>query len=223
MRPRSSIVTTASSAASSIARSRDSLARTSSSARRLATNCPTSLPSTRIVQSTRSSGSRSLREKNSITPTTPRGLLSGNPKAAWSPLRLAASARGKFASSGTSEIQIASSRASTRPGRPPRGARRIRPRSGSTAGAPPALQPRRPPAAVPGADAAEPLGLGVDLPDRAELPPELFADRLKHGGVDLDRVVLFREDPGDRVLDALKITRLGKLSARPLDVGHRYH
>jgi hypothetical protein len=76
---------------------------------------------------------------------------------------------------------------------------------------------------VPRADAPQATGIAIDLPDRAELPAERLADRLQNGGVHLDRGVLFREDPGDRVLHALEVTRVGELSVRPMDVDHRYH
>src|SRR5215218_9583085 len=117
-RPSASIVTTASSAASSMARSRDSLSRTASSARRRATNCPTWLPSALTVARTPSSGARTSAEKNSMTPTTPWGLRSGKPKAACHPARRAASARGKFPSVGASTSHAGSSLSRTRPGRP---------------------------------------------------------------------------------------------------------
>ena len=117
-----SIVTTASSAASSIARSRDSLARTSSSAWRRATYCPTWLPSTRIVASSRSSGSRSSRVKNSITPRRPAGCAAGSrtPRAGRraGPRRRGGSSR----PAGASTIHAGSPLASTRPGRPSPGA-----------------------------------------------------------------------------------------------------
>ena len=103
-----SIVTTASSAASSMARSCDSLARTASSACRRATYWPTWLPSSRIVSSRCSSGWRSSRVKNSIMPTTPLGLSNGNPNAACRPQRRAMAARGKFAFSGASTIHAGS-------------------------------------------------------------------------------------------------------------------
>ena len=61
------------------------------------------------------------------------------------------------------------------------------------------------------------------LPDRAELPPERRPDRREDRRVHLDRPVGFREDRGDRVLDALKVTRAGERSARPLDVRHGRH
>ena len=54
------------------------------------------------------------------------------------------------------------------------------------------------------------------------LPPEQVADCLEDGRVDLDRAVCFGEDPGDRVLHALEVTRLGELAVRPLDVAHSY-
>jgi hypothetical protein len=65
-----------------LARNRDSFARTSSSTRRRSTNWPTWLPRAPIVASRRSSGSCASSEKNSMTPTTPRGLRSGKPNAA---------------------------------------------------------------------------------------------------------------------------------------------
>src|SRR5262245_31680153 len=61
-----------------------------------------------------------------MTPTTPRGLRSGKANAAWSPLRRAASARGKFASWGASAIQAGSPVETTRPGRPSPGERTSR-------------------------------------------------------------------------------------------------
>ena len=66
------------------------------------------------------SGSRASCEKNSITPTIPRGLRSGNPNAACRPARLAASARGKFRSDGLSTIHAGSPDSSTRPEAPRR-------------------------------------------------------------------------------------------------------
>src|SRR5215213_4513882 len=69
-------------------------------------------------------------------PTTPRGLSSGNPKAACSPERRAIAARGKFPSSGLSTIHLGSPDSTTVPGRPSPGARTIRSLNASNSGAP---------------------------------------------------------------------------------------
>ena len=50
---------------------------------------------------------------------------------------------------------------------------------------------------------------GPELPDRAELPAERSSDRLERRRVDLDRLLGFREDPSDVVLDALEIALVG--------------
>ena len=148
---------------------------------------------TLIVLSSRSSGSRTSVEKNSITPTTPRGLRSGKPKAAWKPLRRAASARGKFESSGVSTIHAGSPVASTRPGSP----------SFRSEHEPLAqlLELVRILTRVPGPDAVKPPVLGrVRLPHRATLPADRAADRLQGRLVRVDRPLGFRENPGDRML-----------------------
>ena len=122
-----------------------------SSAWRRATNWPTWLPSTRIVSSSCSSGSRSSREKNSITPTTPsRAAAAGSRTPRAGRTRRAASARGKFAVLGRVDDPGRLARLERRgPGRPSPGASVIRSLSASNSGAPSAR--------VPGADAAQPL------------------------------------------------------------------
>jgi hypothetical protein len=62
---------------------------------------------------------------------------------------------------------------------------------------------------VPGSDAAQTVFRGVELPYRSELPAERPPDRLQGGLVDLDRRFRFREDPGDGMLDAAKLARVG--------------
>jgi hypothetical protein len=44
--------------------------------------------------------------------------------------------------------------------------------------------------------------VGVDLPDRSELPAERPPDRVQRGFVDLDRPLGFGEDPSDGMLHA---------------------
>ena len=75
---------------------------------------------------------------------------------------------------------------------------------------------------MPGAYATQTIVLASDFPDRAELPAQRAAEHLEHSRVDLDRAVHFGEDPGDGMLDALEIARVGELSARPLNASHRY-
>ena len=201
-----------------MARSRDSRARTSSSARRPATNWPTWLPSVSIVASSRSSGSRSSPAKNSMTPTTPRGERSGKPKPACSPLRRAACARGKFASCGRVDDPRRLAADQHAAGQPLAGRQRERRAqrlelAGALAG-------------VPGAHAAQAPVPRVDLPRRAQLPAQRLADRLQRGLVDLDRLLGFRDDPRDGMLDAPEVTRIGDRPAvrprRSHDLKRRY-
>jgi len=83
------------------------------------------------------SGGRSSRLKNSMMPTTPLGLSNGNPKAACSPERWTAAARGKLLSCRTSTIHAGSPDSSTRPGSPSPGERVVRSLSASNSEAPP--------------------------------------------------------------------------------------
>ncbi len=81
MRPDSSIATIPSSAVSSIADRRASLARTARSARRRRTNDPTWAPTAAIMSSISSSGSATFAPKNSITPRNSSPLTSGHASA----------------------------------------------------------------------------------------------------------------------------------------------
>ena len=136
-----------------------------------------------------------------MTPTTPRGERSGKPKPACSPLRRAACARGKFASCGASTIHVGSPLTQDAAGEPLAGRQRERRAerlelAGALAG-------------VPRAHAAQAPVARVDLPRRSQLPLERLADRLQGGVVDLDRLLGFRDDPGDGMLDAPEVTRIG--------------
>ena len=62
---------------------------------------------------------------------------------------------------------------------------------------------------MPGSDAAQTVFRGVELPYGSELPAQRAPNRLQGGLVDLDRPVRFREDPGDGMLDAAKLARVG--------------
>jgi DNA-binding NarL/FixJ family response regulator len=72
---------------------------------------------------------------------------------------------------------------------------------------------------MPDAAAAQALVVWPDLPHRTELPAERAADGLQSRRVSLDRPIGFREDPGDRVLNALEVEGVSKPSACPT-AGH---
>jgi hypothetical protein len=57
---------------------------------------------------------------------------------------------------------------------------------------------------MPGANAAQPSIVGVDLPDGAQLPAERGSDHLQHGRIGIEWVFLLGEDPSDRMLDPLR-------------------
>src|SRR5262249_11365829 len=75
-------------------------------------------------------------------------------------------------------------------------------------------------ARVPGADAAEPAVLRIDLPDRADLPAERHADHLQDGCVRFEWLLLLGEDPRDRMLDPLEIESIGDHSLASLEIRH---
>ena len=143
--------------------------------------------------------------KNSIMPTTPLGLSSGNPNAACRPQRRAMAARGKFAFSGASTIHAGSPDSTTTP------RQALSRRKGDPLAE--RLELGKASARMPGADAAQEIVAGPGLPDRAELPAERAADDLQDRRIHLDRPIAFGEDAGDRVLHSLDVADVGEPGA----------
>ena len=120
------MVTTQSSAASSMARCLASFSLNASASRRRSTAWPIWSPRLSMVARSSASTSRGSAVKNSIAPSRPLALRMGKQKAACRPARRAASARGKLSSAVTSGIQAGSPVCHTRPGRPSPGAKAVR-------------------------------------------------------------------------------------------------
>ena len=179
--PRASIVTTASSAASSIARSRDSLARTSSSAWRRATNCPTWLPSARHRRQQPIVGlARARRRRTPSRPTRPARAAQREAEAGVQARAAGRRARGKFASSGASVIHAGSPLDQHAPGQ----ALARREHSAALS----ASNSAAPLASVPGADAAQAPVVGPRPPRRRRAPsPASRRSPPATAVVDLDR------------------------------------
>ena len=111
--------------------------------------------------------------KNSNAPCTRRPSMIGRAKAAWSPTRSAAAARGKLSSCVTSGIQAGSRLFQTRPGRPT-------PRSNVGRHGRPGELLERESRGMPRPGALHALLRPIDFPDGAALPAERGADRLDH-------------------------------------------
>ena len=168
----------------------------------------TGRPGCRARASSRAAARRARAARARRTPSRrrrPAGSAAGSRTRRAGRSRRAASARGKFASSGASTIHTGSPRLEHPARAAPRPARARCARSA------PRTRARRRPRARCGRSAAARRRARPPRPAPSSQPSER-ADRLEHGGVDLDRPIRFRQDPRDRVLDALEVARVGDQS-----------